>query len=385
MTINFSTDLLILLSKPRLTIKDRQQATSLLRKAKTWKDFYSLANRNQLLPFLYHRLSSLNLLSKTPSFFQQQLKKSFEENLAYNLLQFNEFKKLNRKFSQEKLKIVNLRGFALIKLLKVNLSTRTQADIDFLIKRRDFPKINGILLNQEYKMKRRVDIPEKLYEGKYPRQQEITFQKKVGRFTLQIDLHQEIVGSTTGRLNPLSYEKNRKLSQALIRRSKLNKLGEEKIWTLNKEDLLLSLCLHNFFHHNCRGLSRLMDLTLLAENQKLNWKLFLKKVTSYNLGSFIFYPLFWAKILLEARIPGPVLKKLKPRGFFSRFVPIFINKKTLLLPWSNITQLDKRDRENTILKFLLLDKSFFWKIKFLLRPKLLTDGWRYLFLLRKSK
>jgi len=291
-----------------------------------------------------------------------------------NLLYLWEFRKLNRLFLENGLKVINLKGIALSQVLGgKSLPGRFLSDLDILIQRKDFPQIARTLRNLGYKIKKQKGVPNFHYQEPYPIHQEITFKKRKAP-TLAVDIHQELVGSTQGKLNPLPLEKNQKISQDFIKRAKLVK-GE--FLTLEENDLLFYLCLHNFFHHNCRGIEQLVNIAQVVEKLPINWKIFSQKVRKYSLENYLYYPLFLAKNLLGAKVPKKILDESKPKSFFSNLVPFFINQKNVFKPRS-IHQLDKTNKENIVLRFLIIDKPLLWKIWYLLRPRVLFGFQPYL-------
>jgi len=285
-----------------------------------------------------------------------------------NLFYLEEFNKLNRLFWGNNLKVVNLKGIALSQMLGEKLPNRFLSDLDFLIQRKDFPQVARILRTLGFRMKKQRGIPDFHYREPYPIHQEIAF-KKSGPFTLAVDIHQEPVGSTQGKLNPLPLSKNQKMAQDLLKRAKLVKNKRGKFWTLEENDLLLYLCLHNFFHHNCQGIEQLVNIAQVIEKLSIDWQLFSQRIKDYSLENYLYYPLFLAKTLFRAKVPKKVLNEFEPKSIFAKVVPLFINQKNIFNPRNNITQLEETNKENIVLRFLIIDKPFLWKIWYLTRPR----------------
>lgn len=290
-----------------------------------------------------------------------------------NLFYLEEFNKLNKLFWKNNLKVISLKGVALSQQLGEKLPNRFLADLDFLIQRKDFPKVAEILRSLGYKVKKQS-----------PLQQEITFQKR-GAFTLAVDIHQEPVGSTQEKLNPLPLSKNQKITQDLIKRAKLVKKKGERSWTLEKNDLLFHLCLHNFFHHNCRGIEQLVNIAKVIEKLPINWHVFRQRVKDYSLENYLYYPLLLAKTLLKAKVPKKALNEFKPKSIFAKLVPLFINQKNVFRPRRDIIQPGETNKENTVLRFLIIDKPFLWKIWYLARPRVIFGFRPYLSVMPGAK
>lgn len=290
-----------------------------------------------------------------------------------NLFYLEEFNKLNKLFWKNNLKVISLKGIALSQQLEGKLPNRVLSDLDFLIQRKDFTQAAKILRGLGYRVKKQS-----------PLQQEITF-KKSGTFTLAVDIHQEPVGSTQGKLNPLPLEKNQRISQDFIKRAELVKKKGGKFWTLEENDLLFYLCLHHFFHHNCRGIEQLVNITQVMEKLPIDWKVFRRRVKDYSLENYLYYPLFLAKNLLGAKVLKRVLCEFKPKNIFAKLVPCFINQKNVFRPRRNITQPGETNKENIVLRFLIIDKPFLWKIWYLTRPRVLFGFRPYLSVMPLAK
>lgn len=294
-----------------------------------------------------------------------------------NLFYLKEFLRLNRLFWENSLKVINLKGISLSQILGEKLPNRFLSDLDFLVQRKDFPKVARILRSLGFRMKKQKGVPDFHYREPYPIHQEITF-KKGGAFTLTVDIHQEPVGSTQGKLNPLPLDKNQKIAQDLIKRARLAKKKGGGFWALEENDLLFYLCLHHFFHHNCRGIEQLANIARVIEKLPIDWEIFSRKVKGYSLENYLYYPLLLAKNLLKAKVPKKILDEFKPKSIFSNLVPLFINQKNIFRPRSNITQLEETNKENIVLRFLIIDKPFLWKIWYLTRPRVLFGFRPYL-------
>lgn len=328
--------------------------------------------------------------------------------LVKNLILFNEASKILKKFSQNNLKVIVLKGFALSKKIKLDPLKREQTDIDFLIKKKDFKKIRTILEKQGYKLDFeplkgikgvRFYYDKRCCNLKYNLQKwdEISFSKKIKNLKIIIEIHlvaflspEWIFKLGKQRISILPLSKRKKITNDFFKRAlrfprdKPTK-SQPPYWTLSNNDTLIYLCLHAFFHHSCRGPRLLKEIAKFTKADRVDWQTVKKRAKIYKIEKFIYYPLKLSYKMFGAKIPKKILSELKPKSFFAKFVPLFINQKSVYHPRNHYDQVIKGKKEQIILQFLLLDKPFFWKLRYLTKSFALIKHRRLITFLLKPR
>lgn len=190
-------------------------------------------------------------------------------------------------------------------------------DLDVLVDISDFEKAHKLLLLEGYKFKFRSELEENdIKKAKISGGAEYLAILKDGN-ELWFELQWRPVA---GRWIQKHQEPEAK---DLISRSKSIPGSDVRI--LSPEDNLLQVCLHTAKHSYVRspGFRLHTDVDRIINETKINWETFIYQVEKLEVKTACYFSLYFAKTLLNTKIPNNILKKLSPNLF----------KRTILLLW----------------------------------------------------
>jgi hypothetical protein len=281
-----------------------------------WNKFLLFAQIHELIPFAYGSLSKRSAL--IPKDTLTFLKTRYYCIVTYTQYLWDDFCRIIDAFKAEGISIVPIKGMALLKDIYIHLPVRTMVDIDLLVKEAQIAKAECIFENLGYR--------KKLYglsEGYWRKQQtHFSFYKEaLGEASAVVDLH-------WGLDFP---QKGRKLLPLLWERVKLKKIEDRQINLLSREDLFLSLVLHQRRFGKPLCLKYALDAALLLKYPPgLDWDYILQESRRSNLKMSIFFILALAKLITGNGIPNHILKKLHVPFWKQKMATRFIEKNVFL-------------------------------------------------------
>lgn len=125
-----------------------------------------------------------------------------------------------------------------------------------------------------------------------------------------------------------------------------------RVGILSPEDNLLQVCVHTAKHSYVRapGLRLHLDVERIVAHKRIDWQLFLKKVTAAHVKTSTYYSLYLAQRLFGTLIPENVLTALKPNNRKNRRLLKLISQAGLLHP---------KQRKFSKLQFLIFQTSLY--------------------------
>lgn len=178
--------------------------------------------------------------------------------LARNILIHNELEKISEECEKNGIKLILLKGAALIELFPEYSFEREMEDIDVLVDKNNFYKFLNILKNLGYK--------------NYPQDPNVVYKKDIN---LKIDI--------TTKLWYLNDKENKKLINSCL------KIGE--LYFLPPKEMLKHIVLHSYVEHNYIEPKWLKDIELIIKNFNLKFKIenYVPKIFLNFLDKRIYY------------------------------------------------------------------------------------------------
>lgn len=263
-----------------------------------WELFIKQAKHHRVFPILYPQLKEVQD-GLIPVEVIRHLSSDYKRN-TFNMLYLSaEMERVSEIFTEEKIRLLFLKGPVIAQDLYGDISLRTSSDLDFLIPIEELEKAEAILVRQGYEKEDYIKTV--LNDWKW-RHHHVTYFHSEKRMKLEIHW----------RLNPgPGVEPS---FNELWDRKRKSELTTYPVYLLRKEDLFLFLVSHGA-RHGWSRLRWLIDIHKLTE-QEMDWgttKKLLKRYHHQNAGA---QALILASELLSSEITDdmkPLLEKNKSK------------------------------------------------------------------------
>ncbi len=325
-----------------------------------WEYIAAKAGRNRVDCLMYQNLKKLG---PVPS----QVLNIFKT--AYTAVRFNneifreDLQQLIRVFNDRQIPLLLYKGLLLAETVYGDIGRRKMNDIDLLVRKSDWSKIQDIiaLLNYTYECapcKINLSSPVPL-----DRHNNIAFLNKKNT---RLEFHFNFFWLDF----PYFQDKN------VFTGSPEIDFAGGKILTPSLEDHLLLLCL-GLVNYGYRELGRICNINEFIRyyNGKIDWERLIKRAQEKTVSVFLYYGLLFSARLLDTKLPEGVLERLEP-GYIRRVL-----FKSFFNP-DDILKLKSADKESVIvpesktLQMLIINKLT-------LRPvplaRIFSYYWKYLF------
>ena len=231
-------------------------------------------------------ISELNDMSRTAAF--------------YNLFLTKELGRLIHLLNNRDVRVLALKGPVLAKVAYGNLNLRTYGDLDILIPRKDFSKVEGILAEEHYEPREKVSGLSGLRQALYLWQTG-QYSFKRGADVFHIDLHTAIM--------PPLYTYATNFDQLWNRAEKVRLLDLE-LPVCQPEDMLHILCYHGV-KNRWEALKHVCDVAeLLRARSDLDWDSAVHRAYRTRGERILYLGLYMAHSILDAPIPADIKQKI---------------------------------------------------------------------------
>lgn len=196
-----------------------------------WGLFLQLAKHHRIYPLIYSKLSKIDE-PLVPSRVIHILKQEYKENIFQMLKLSGEMERLSKLFAENNIRSLFMKGPAIADAIYGDISLRTSKDLDILIPKSDFEKVEEILLNLGYK----IEEPPTIFKGFEWRERHVSyyhFQKGI-----EIEIHWRLY---TPPAKEPSFDE-------LWKRRRISKLTSYPVHFFGKEDLFFYLVAHGVEH-----------------------------------------------------------------------------------------------------------------------------------------
>ncbi len=305
----------VLLTCARLKLQDihRNELASLLSANPDWSYVLEHAVINRIAPLAYAHLNSAS--GPVPEYVLTDLKRSCQQIKIKNALLLDELSRIIPALASKNIKIMVLKGMALIDMVYRDPALRQMRDIDVLIREKDFEEIRRQLLGLGYNTT--AELPNmsgvELVEYSHFFDQ-IKFKKISGAL---IDSHFRL----------LNMGLPQKDESMIWDRAVATNIAGVNVLIPSPEDMLLHLCFHTSQHHYSK-ISHFCDIhEALNLSYDYDWDYIASVAGSRRIYPSIYHSLLYTGRLLKVNISQDVLDKFKPS---------YIRRKLFVFTWEKI-------------------------------------------------
>jgi hypothetical protein len=289
--------LLICVARRSLDVAMAEQMRQLVGRDLDWEYLLATAHRHCVTPLLFYHLNSFGPEAVSPQA-MSRLRDDDLEKTSSSLFLTGELLKLIDLLEAHGIQAIPFKGPTLAQSAYGDIGLRQFADLDILVRKRDFPTVKELLISHGFRASPRLTTSQEAALLRFDCSHNFVSEDDV-----YLDVHWRFVapylsfGLDVGRLWD-------RLEPIMI--------GGKQFPVLSAEDLLLVLCLHGFTHLWER-LGWVCDVASLIDSRKdLNWQLVLENATTLGARGILSLGLLLAGDLLDASIPPEVLKSLQP-------------------------------------------------------------------------
>lgn len=252
-----------------------------------------------------------------PAGVYEQLENIYYCTLGKNILLSKELEEVAGLLEKENIELIIFKGLMLAETLYQDLGLRTMSDIDILAREDDLIRINSLLKRIGYFSN--IEINEKSGFSFTALRNSILYFKNKGTTTYW-HLYWHLI-------NSLPY------NRSVVQKFRMSKVwGDSEIISLGKIKLrafslyhqIIYLCFHAM-GHSFRPLILLCDIKeFIGQNShKIDWDILIKEALGMGLEKYLYYGLYFSRMVLAMEEGEVVLNKLKPKRlslFEKRFI-----------------------------------------------------------------
>jgi hypothetical protein len=237
-----------------------------------WTALVNEAETAGLLPTL-HEAWRLTPNAPIPDDTVQQMRRAYLQTALNNTLILSELTRVLRRFNQQGIPIILLKGAALLHTAYKNPALRPMFDLDLLIPFSHLAAAEAQLAQLEFAP---GQPPHFVDESGLCWNERLFHKEELTLFVLELHW----------RLLDIPYYAAEFELDYLWRRSRPITVNGQPARTLGLEDQLLHLCSHNYYHHGGRLGQVNADLAALitAHGDEIDWSFFLKKTAAADLS-----------------------------------------------------------------------------------------------------
>lgn len=282
-------ELILCCTRTQIDTATAERIKILIQSKIDWGYLIQTATRHGIMPLLYQSLNT-TCPEAVPKANLAQLCDYSQINAFHNLLLTKELLKLLTLFESHSIPAIPFKGPVLAVSAYGNLSLRQIADLDILVRERDYHKAKELLLDQGYRM-----VKNRGHEAFYLQAQMWHEEKNVS-----VDLHYGIQPKHL-QLNSEIFLKN---LQPLF-------FVGTRIQTFSPETHLLILCIEGK-KESWNQFSRLCDVAaLISSHPQMNWESLTEQARRLKIKRILDFGLVLANTLLKAPVPASVLSSVK--------------------------------------------------------------------------
>jgi hypothetical protein len=295
----------------------------LLERKLDWHYILRNAHQNRITPFLYSNLLEVDGERLVPNWVTQALAQTYHYVGFQNLRFYEELKNILLYFKNLEIDVIVLKGAALAEIIWGNVALRQMEDIDLLVQEHDLEKVDrllcklGYILDEGYKSK-------EWYRNNH---HHLAPYYKPDKGVV-IEIHRNIV--SPNKLFNIDIGKMWERAQSI-------RIDGIDTKILGPEDFIIHLCLHISYCDLFIGKIRnLIDLsqTIRYYGERINWDWITKEANEKKFTNFIYYPLYLARNILNARIEREILDRFRDNFNLELFEDLLLKliiKKNILL------------------------------------------------------
>lgn len=188
-------------------------------------------------------------------------------------------------FQRAGVPLIVLKGAALLETVYADLSIRPMADIDLLIREKDYFRAHKLVSGLDFIQQQGTTFP--------------AYAKKQSGFDVEVEMHTKLM-----------YAPEKEIWQDPMRFS----LDGQEAYTLSLEQNLIYLCYHYAVCHTTHDPKGIRDIALLVQAHKgvVKWDDLISKIKRYRLQAPCYYTFARVKENFCPAIPDDFVAKIKP-------------------------------------------------------------------------
>lgn len=279
-----------------------------------WEQLFALASQQGVSPVLWQRLQSYGQQGRVPAALVQRMQERVYATTVRNLRLYHELGVILASLRERNIQVIVLKGAHLAATVYPNPALRYMNDIDLLFHPADVPAAVAVLQALGYQPAAPIVWAKHLAsENHLPR-----FGKP--DVVAGVEVHWAIT--------PPNQVYTIALDEWWARATPVTLAGVT-VLGLCPEDLLLHICEHATYHHQCLQRMRfLCDIDALVRHygQALDWAQVQQRAQDYRWAKGVHLALLLAQQLLDTPVPSPVLQQLQATGFTAHLTAIAIEQ-----------------------------------------------------------
>ena len=301
-------ELLLACSRTEVALELKIKIKELVKQQLDWQLFMELAGRHQLIPLIYHNLSTI-CKDDVPGETLSQMRNIYAYRAQTNMFITAELLKIHRLFQEHDIFAIPFKGMTLAMTAYKSLSFRESCDIDLLISKEDFPLATELLSTLSYEMWGYIaqvkDNPEVRY-GSFLQsennQKGYDFYNPTKK--IAIDLQWSVTVKAQSHYFNLNFEQLKQNTTEVT-------LADNKLAQFAPEVMVLYLCFHGS-KHCWQSLKWVCDLSqFIHSHPNLDWQQIEQQARQLNLTTMFHLGLLLANRFYQTSIPAPLLTKVE--------------------------------------------------------------------------
>jgi len=357
---------------------DAEQMHRLALNVHNWDSLFNLAQQHRMSSMLFLRLVDMG--TAVPPAVQKRIRAEYERNMFHNLANAVELIAVLKAFERESIPAMPFKGVVLAASVYRDLTTRPAGDLDLLINYEHLTRATTILLNRGYELHSPTLADGTPAIADY---YEYHFERSADGMVFELRWRLE--------LTQPRFHRNLGMDWIWPKR-KVAVLAGAEVPDIDREILLLILCMHGSKHAWSR-LIWICDIAqLLRSSPELDWKEVLDEGSKQGLSRVLTLGILLAHLIANAPVPETILQRFET-DVTARSLAQYFDENLFEAPGStpqgrvpyHLQLLDTRDRLRFFFSFnslrpnerdkavLLLPKPLY-PFYFLIRPfRLLRD------------
>ncbi|MEK6715518.1 MAG: nucleotidyltransferase family protein [Candidatus Omnitrophota bacterium] len=272
-----------------------------------WDYILENALENGTSSLLYRNLKEINDDGLVPRLVIKKLKDIYFDITAENIFLLEELGKVLKKFNEERISVIILKGAALLENIYQDIGLRRMRDIDILVKKKQLHKIDRTLKQlgyfSAYNWADYMEISPSQYLNS------ICYIKRQGKMFVILHLHWHIINTTVPvySYGPINIER-------FWKEAGQTTIAGVKTLVMAPHHLLIHLSEHILKHSYSHFIlfCDIFEVIRYCNKNGLNWELLVQDTVEFNLNKPVYYGLYFTSKFLGAEIPERVLTRLKP-------------------------------------------------------------------------
>lgn len=301
-------ELLLAISRTEVTPEIKNKIEDLVKQKLDWQHILLLASQHQLVPLIYHNISSICKDAVSEDILSQ-MRAVHVYRTQMNMFLTAELLKIHRLFQKNNIFAIPFKGMTLAMTAYKNLSFRESCDIDILISKQDFPLATELLSDLGYEMSGYIaevkDNPKVRY-GSFLQsennQKGYDFYNPANK--IAIDLQWSVTEKAKSHYFNLNFEQLKQNTSEVS-------LAGNQIPQFEPEVMVLYLCFHGS-KHCWQSLKWICDLSeFIGSHPDLDWQKLEQQAQKLNLTTMFHLGLLLVHNFYQTPIPDFLLGKIE--------------------------------------------------------------------------